>query len=50
MSRRQQPTVALSARGNAAVAEARLLHVVIHTDEPEALALLGELHARQGLA
>ena len=36
------------ARGNEAAAEARLLHVVIHTDEPEAMALLGELHVRQG--
>ncbi|WP_457324515.1 hypothetical protein [Roseateles sp. P5_E11] len=36
------------ARGNEAAAEARLLHVVIHTDEPEAMALLGALHARQG--
>ena len=36
------------ARGDEAAAEARLLQVVIHTDEPEAMALLGELHARQG--
>ncbi|MGM9483442.1 hypothetical protein ACS5PN_19750 [Roseateles sp. NT4] len=36
------------ARGDLAAAQARLLPVVIHTDEPEALALLGELHARQG--
>lgn len=36
------------ARGDEAAAEARLLHVVIHTGEPEAMALLGELHARQG--
>lgn len=38
------------ARGDEAAAEARLVRVVIHTDEPEALALLGELHRRQGLA
>jgi hypothetical protein len=36
------------ARGDEAAAEARLLLVVIHTDEPEAMALLGELHERQG--
>lgn len=38
------------ARGDEATAEARLLQVVIHTDEPEAMALLGELHERQGQA
>lgn len=36
------------ARGDQAAAEARLLRVVIHSDEPEAMALLGELHMRQG--
>lgn len=36
------------ARGDVAAAEARLLWVVIHTGEPEALARLGELHRRQG--
>ncbi|MDR7272174.1 tetratricopeptide (TPR) repeat protein [Pelomonas saccharophila] len=36
------------ARGDEAAAEARLLQVVIHTDEPEAMALLGGLHIRQG--
>jgi tetratricopeptide (TPR) repeat protein len=38
------------AGGDEAAAEARLLHVVIHTDAPEAMALLGELHVRQGNA
>jgi tetratricopeptide (TPR) repeat protein len=36
------------AQGDEAGAEARLLHVVIYTDEPEALAMLGELHLRRG--
>lgn len=36
------------ARGDLAAAEARLLPVVINSDDPEALALLGELHRRQG--
>lgn len=36
------------ARGDEAAAEARLLQVVIYTDEPEAMALLGELHVRRG--
>ncbi len=38
------------ASGDLAAAEAHLLPVVIDTDEPEALALLGELHVRQGHA
>lgn len=37
------------ADGNLAAAEAHLLPVVIYSDDPEALGLLGELHRRQGL-
>jgi tetratricopeptide (TPR) repeat protein len=36
------------ARGNLVSATARLEHVVAASDEPEALALLGELHVRTG--